>query len=88
MELLVALQPITAKSGQVIKPGRILRARDPKRLVVAGKARRLTHKENERIFGAYVKEAETVLGNPVPATEEKPARPNKETCRYVQGRLI
>jgi hypothetical protein len=61
VELLIALQSITAKSGEVMKPGWVLQAKSPERLLSTGKARRLTHEENRRILDAYVGEAERVF---------------------------
>ena len=62
MELLIALEPIVIQTtGNVIKPGEVLQAKHPERLLSDGKARRLTRAESERILDRYVAEAREVF---------------------------
>jgi hypothetical protein len=82
MELLRTLQPIVLRTGDVIGAGEIIQAKDPERLLAAGKARRLTHEENERVLDAYYEEAEKVFGK---ATTEA-ARPERKT--HIQETLL
>jgi hypothetical protein len=68
MELLITLRPLVLRTCNVIGAGEIIQARDPERLIATGKARRLTHEENERVLDAYVAEAEEVFGKPETVT--------------------
>ncbi|MGA3172940.1 MAG: hypothetical protein ABSE25_00765 [Syntrophorhabdales bacterium] len=61
MELLVALEPIVIRPGDIIKPGEIVQARRPERLLSEGKARRLNRAESQRILDRYVAEAREVF---------------------------
>ena len=61
MELLIALQPMTGKSGGIIKPGEIIQSKYPERLLTEGKVRRLTRPESRDILDRYVQEAREVF---------------------------
>ena len=61
MELLVALEPISIRPGDSIRPGEIVQAKHPERLLSEGKARRLTRVESQRILDRYVAEAREVF---------------------------
>lgn len=61
MELMMTLQPFKISGGEVVAVGEIIQAENPERLISEGKARRLTHEENEKILDAYIAECENVF---------------------------
>lgn len=62
MALLKALQPIATKKGVTIPAGAVVKAKNPDRLIVSGKARRLTRQEHREVLRAYLNFAKKVFG--------------------------
>jgi len=61
MALLKTMKPLVTKKGAIIPSGAVVKARNPDRLIVSGKARRLTRQEQREVLKAYHDAAKKVF---------------------------